>query len=253
MRARDEAVCDAAASAGVKVIAVHGHTLWESKQIIAKHSNTGKPPLTFGTFQKAVDALGLPPRPLTAPSQLPNPGPIPLEALHREDHPIQVREDINAHTREAHEMIYHTLAGPHNTFSVPTLAELGLKPATTSHRGGESKGLAQLARFLSNKTQVLQFQKPNTNPGAFDPPETTVLSPHLKFGTLSIREFYWRVKDLMDEEKKKGNSCTQPPVNLLAQIFWRDLYAFLLPWGDEADPWRIAITVQRMLRPISAR
>lgn len=178
--------------------------------------------MSFSPFQKAVEALGAPPRPLATPSILPNPGPTPIEAT-RDDQPIDTKEDINAHTREAAEMIYETLSGPHGTFSVPTLAELGLKPATTSHRGGETKGLGQLAKFLSDKQQVLSFQKPNTNPGAFDPPETTVLSPHLKFGTLSIRKFYWDVKDLMDEEAKKGNKSTQPPVNLLAQIYWRDL------------------------------
>ena len=222
VRERDTAIHAAAKEAGVKVIDVHGHTLWESSKIIAKYSNSGKPPMSFSPFQKAVEALGAPPRPLATPSILPNPGPTPIEAT-RDDQPIDTKEDINAHTREAAEIIYETLSGPHGTFSVPTLAELGLKPATTSHRGGESKGLAQLAKFLSDKQQVLSFQKPNTNPGAFDPPETTVLSPHLKFGTLSIRKFYWDVKDLMDEEAKKGNKSTQPPVNLLAQIYWRDL------------------------------
>lgn len=40
---------------------------------------------------------------------------------------------------------------------------------------------------------MLQFEKPKTDPSAFIKPATTVLSPYLKFGCLSVRVFHARL------------------------------------------------------------
>ena len=66
--------------------------------------------------------------------------------------------------------------------SIPSLSDLGYGAATTPFRGGETEGLAQLQRYLSKRTWVLEFEKPNTDPAIFDPAacSTTVLSPYLK-------------------------------------------------------------------------
>jgi len=47
---------------------------------------------------------------------------------------------------------------------------------------------------MARTNWVSSFEKPKTNPTAFDPPETTVLSPYLKFGCISPRQFYLELK-----------------------------------------------------------
>jgi cryptochrome len=100
--------------------------------------------------------------------------------------------------RDSAEKSYHALAGPKGDFAVPTLEELGIKPATTHHRGGETIALKMLDEIIADKHYTATFAKPNTAPTAFEPQSTTLLSPHLHFGSLSIREFYWRVHDVVE-------------------------------------------------------
>ncbi len=87
--------------------------------------------------------------------------------------------------------------------------------------GGETKGLEILRNYLSNKKQTAEFQKPNTSPAAFDPASTTVLSPYLKFGSVSIKKFYFELQAVLREYKGK---VSQPPVSLLGQIYWREFF-----------------------------
>ena len=63
-------------------------------------------------------------------------------------------------------------------------------------QGGESVALARLADQLSDKGWVAAFEKPKGDPSAFIKPATTVLSPHLKFGTLSCRLFHARLQQV---------------------------------------------------------
>jgi cryptochrome len=104
---------------------------------------------------------------------------------------------------------------------VPTLEELGFPVATLRHRGGETVALESLGRTIANEDYTATFEKPKTAPTAFQPQATTLLSPHLHFGSLSIREFYWRVQDVVDKYKSKASS---PPVSLTGQLLFRDMY-----------------------------
>ena len=78
-----------------------------------------------------------------------------------------------------------------------------------------------LDKLISNERYIATFEKPNTAPTAFDPQGTTLLSPHLHFGSLCIREFYWRVQDVVENYYGKP---TQPPVSLTGQLLFRDMY-----------------------------
>ena len=73
---------------------------------------------------------------------------------------------------------------------------------------------------VSQKTAawVRAFEKPATSPNSLEP-STTVLSPHLKFGCLSPRLFYWRLEELY-----KGSKHSQPPVSLHGQLLWREFF-----------------------------
>ena len=212
-----------AEAAGVKVLSVLGHTLFDSAAIMA--ANKGKPPITYGPFVKIVEKLPAPAEPLPVPKQLPDPLPnlhLPPD-MRREDHSVEPYKanDVNFPVRLSEDdAIYDTFAGPNKDFAVPTFAELNLKPATSSHRGGEKRALGILDLWITEKkSAILAFEKPKTNPGAFAPPETTTLSPHLKFGTLSCRKFYHELQSVV-----KGKSHTKPPVSLIGQLYWREFF-----------------------------
>ncbi|CAH0754015.1 unnamed protein product [Bemisia tabaci] len=184
---RDSSVMSIAKKFGVKVLQSVSHTLYNPEIIIKK--NLGKAPLTYQKFTTVVDSIGLPPKPVDAPNALP-----------KEAQP----EDLAA-----------------AKYNVPTLAEFGLDVKSlhpTKFPGGETEGLARLAEKLSDKAWVCKFEKPNTSPNSLEP-STTVLSPYLKFGCVSARLFYYKVKDVISKAPH-----SKPPTSLIGQLFWREFY-----------------------------
>ncbi|KAK9831428.1 hypothetical protein WJX81_004006 [Elliptochloris bilobata] len=185
-RTRDLRVCELAAQAGVDVSTCVSHTLYNVEQVAAR--NGGSPPLTYKAFEAVLAKLGPPPLPVADPPARLPPGVAGSEVI---------------------------------GYGVPTLAELGYPlQATTVFKGGESVALARLADQLSDKGWVAAFEKPKGDPSAFIKPATTVLSPHLKFGTLSCRLFYARLQQILLEKKQH----TKPPVSLVGQLFWREFF-----------------------------
>ena len=93
--------------------------------------------------------------------------------------------------------------------------------ATSSIRGGETRGLQQMEEWLKDKKRVIQFKKPDTDPAVvdLDNPSTTVLSAFLKFGALSCRRFYWEIRDIID-----GSSHSTPPQSLIGQLYFREQF-----------------------------
>jgi cryptochrome len=129
--------------------------------------------------------------------------------------------DYNAGHRNSDDKSYTQISGPNGDFSAPTLEELGIQPATTPHKGGESIALITLDEIIKNEKYTATFEKPKTSPAAFEPQSTTLLSAHLHFGSLSCREFYWRVQDVVDRYKGKAST---PPTSLTGQLLFRDMY-----------------------------
>jgi len=72
---------------------------------------------------------------------------------------------------------------------------------------------------LKDELWVARFEKPNTAPNSLEP-STTVLSPYLKFGCLSARLFYQKLKEILKRQTKHS----QPPVSLVGQLMWREFY-----------------------------
>jgi cryptochrome len=120
------------------------------------------------------------------------------------------KPDFNQELRKQDDQSYGNLAGPNGDFAVPTLEELGSPAATPKHRGGETVALEILNKIIANEEYTATFEKPKIAPTAFDPQATTLLSPHLRFGSLSIREFYWRVQDVVDNVKAKPHPHQSP-------------------------------------------
>lgn len=215
-RERDAAIEAAAKMAGVKVIVCPGRTLWDSDKIVAQ--NKGKPTISITQLQNAGKKLGPIGRPIPAPTSLPDPGDMLLDFAHT--YP-KVKPDVNAEQRIKNDTEYSSIAGPKGDFGIETMEELGFPSATTPHKGGETRALELLDNSINNKEYTATFEKPKTSPAQFEPQSTTLMSPFLHFGALSIREFYWRVQDVVD---KYGKGASSPPVSLTGQLLFRDMY-----------------------------
>ncbi|KAG6116465.1 hypothetical protein E4U13_001844 [Claviceps humidiphila] len=215
-RERDEAIAKAAKEAGVEVVVRSGRTLWDSDQVVAKHG--GKPTMSMTALLSATKKLGDVTRPIPSPTQFPDPGDMPVDF---EQDPPETKPDINAESRINNDTGYRKIAGPKGDFAIETLEELGFAPATTPHKGGESRALKALDAIVKDTVYTATFEKPKTSPALFEPQSTTLLSPFLHFGALSVREFYWRVQDVVTAH---GKGASMPPVSLTGQLIFRDMY-----------------------------
>lgn len=230
-RDRDRVVVESARKAGVEVITRSGRTLWDSDEVVT--ANGGKPTMTITQLQAAGHKLGKIAPPLDAPRSLPDPGDMAvdkLEAHHQGPSPADLdrpdRPDRNAQWRSLEDRGYTRIAGPRGDFATETLEELGFPPATTPHRGGERVALARLDEVMRGVEYAATFRKPQTSPAAFAPQSTTLLSPFLHFGALSVRLFYHRAQDAVDRYKNGGGSApaSTPPESLTGQLLFRDMY-----------------------------
>ena len=230
-RERDEQVVELAKKAGVEVVIKVGRTLYDPDDLV-KH-NGGKPTMSITQVEKAGEKIGSIPRPIKAPKTIPDPGNTNIDFEQETPPP---KPDINSGYRDAEEKSYDKLAGPNGDFAVPTMKELGLKKATTQHRGGETVALKALEKTIKNVDYTATFEKPKTAPTAFEPQSTTLLSPHHHFGSLSCRELFWQAQDIVD---RYGKKASQPPVSLTGQMLFRDMY-----FGAQAQlGWKFGQTV----------
>ncbi|KAL8636272.1 MAG: hypothetical protein Q9228_006320, partial [Teloschistes exilis] len=213
---RDAKIMELAKEAGVEVVATrHGRTLYDPDDLVK--ANGGKPTMSI---TQAAEKLGDVPKPLPTPKSLPDPGDLTLDFEQtRPSH----EPDINSIQRDGKENSYTSLSGPDHDFAVPTMSELGLKPATSAHRGGETRALAALDDIIANESYTTTFSKPSTAPTAFSPQATTLLSPHHHFGSLSVRLFYHRVQEVINKPANKKRASTIP-TNLIGQLLFRDMY-----------------------------
>lgn len=89
------------------------------------------------------------------------------------------------------------------------LNKLKDKPAAPAFTGGRKSALARL-KYLKDHKFLKNYATLRDRP-AID--GTSRLSPHIKFGTISIREVYWFVCDHIS-----------PQSRLVNELFWRDFY-----------------------------
>jgi len=189
-RVRDNNIVAMCREMGISVTHEHSHTLYSLDKIIDK--NLGKPPLTYKQFQKIIEAMEPPSKPVPT---------LTLQMLGTSTTPLQDDHD--------------------EKFGVPSLEELGfdcesLKPPVW--HGGEMEALSRLERHLERKAWVASFGLPKMTPQSLLASQTG-LSPYLRFGCLSTRLFYHALSDLYRKIKK----C-EPPLSLHGQLLWREFF-----------------------------
>lgn len=229
---RDAALTTTLQGLGIEVKAVSGHTLWDMDAIVAKAGGAEKVPSAYQSFLKITAALGPPAKPLPVPG---SGGAPPLPPLG----PLGASSSSSSSGGGS-------AAGSDDAYAVPSLAAMGFDPsqATTPFRGGESLALKRMAENLARVEWIGRFSKPDTAPTGLTP-DTTVLSPYLKFGCLSPRTFYWGLQDAYAEYRRRHGSAaglTAPPVSLEGQLLWREFFyanAYAVPNFDRMEGNRL--------------
>jgi deoxyribodipyrimidine photo-lyase len=112
------------------------------------------------------------------------------------------RENSSRVNNFYHTTIEHavSLAAIQRTLAITADEQLAVK-------GGRKEGL-KLMRQLRNFNN---YQDTRDTPSL----DTTLLSAHNKFGTISIRELYWHMRDALGAHAGQG---------LVRQLYWRDFY-----------------------------
>ena len=194
---RDNEVSVLVKAAGAsEVTSFCSHTLYKLSYLLKLSG--GKPPLTMPVFLSLLSSAGSPPLPVDAPSRLPQ---VPSRKLIN-----QIKTRLTFYN------------------SVPSMSDLtdfgyDANGKTSYFIGGEDEAIKRMETFLSQKQRVAKYEKPKTLPTAIEP-DSTALSPYIRFGSLSVRLFFKRIKDVY---KKCGKDHTQPPVSLEGQLYWREL------------------------------
>uniref|UniRef100_A0A3B3VPN8 Cryptochrome circadian regulator 5 n=2 Tax=Poecilia latipinna TaxID=48699 RepID=A0A3B3VPN8_9TELE len=187
---RDEKVASLAKEHGVDVIYKISHTLYNIERIIEE--NNGKPPLTYKRLQAIVQNLGPPKKPIPAPT-------------------LENMRDVKTPGSQKYE----------DKYRIPTLEELRLDSQFLGEElfpGGEQEALRRLDEHMKRTGWVCSFEKPQTSPNSLSP-STTVLSPYVTFGCLSVRTFWWRLTEVY-----RGRKHSDPPVSLHGQLLWREFF-----------------------------
>ena len=103
---------------------------------------------------------------------------------------------------------------------------------TKVFKGGEKEALKILEQNIKKKEWIASFKKPMTNPTSLTP-DTTALSPYLKFGCLSSRLMFWKIQEVYTA--CRGNH-SKPPESLHGQLLFREwfyLCAYKTPYFDK--------------------
>ena len=71
-------------------------------------------------------------------------------------------------------------------------------PQISAWKGGETEALARLEHHLERKAWVASFGRPKMSPQSLFP-SPTGLSPYLRFGCLSARQFFIELNELFQK------------------------------------------------------
>ena len=215
---RDAAIRKQAESNDVDLIVEQGHTLHDMEHLegIAK----GKPPRAYNKFLSLLKQAGKVPDAKAAPSASDIP---PISSCSGLDESLHCASLPSA-SAEGHAAGSGNFEKSSWLYGVPSLAQLGYPSptvATSRFPGGESEGLRRLARHMGRKEWVAAFKKPDTQPTSLEP-DTTGLSPYLKFGCVSVRDMYHQLQEVY----AAASSHSSPPQSLEGQLLWREFFYF---------------------------
>jgi len=226
------------------------HTLYDQELLLCNNQvQKGIPPSSMTQFQKILAKVGEPSRPV--PSPAPNSLRLVTNASEILSNEFEYKTGIPSLKDLGYAESNHSYKGGKGGETE------GLKRLRAAlNRGGEGRAYVRdfdkpstspcelftakkintkdtsSASKLSNPFEIAKkaaaSQQANSNKGGGNEenllmwPSTTALSPHLKFGTVSIRQFYHELNDILKNEL--DGKHTNPPTSLMGQILWREFY-----------------------------
>ena len=109
---------------------------------------------------------------------------------------------------------------------IPTLADLGFEsPGADIPAAGPDVARERLESFL--ESDVFRYGEARDYPAKGC---TSQLSPHLKFGTIGIREIDERVRDVLEDASEAQSESVE---EFRSQLAWREFYAHVLYFNPE--------------------
>ncbi|XP_035825534.1 cryptochrome-1 isoform X2 [Aplysia californica] len=213
-----KALCD---KQNVEWIERVSHMLWEPRLILEE--NGGEPPLTYAMFNQVAQVVGPPPKPVGDPDF----------------------SGISLPCRKDDE----------ESYKLPSLEEIDIRPESEEqaspfgrYLGGETKALKLLSSRLEKEHEAFsigQCLPTQLNPNLIGMPMS--LSPHLRFGSLSVRKFYWSLRDTFSQGQT-GFPWIDACMRQLLQEGWihqvcRHAVACFLTRGDLWIDWQKGLKV----------
>lgn len=198
---RDEFILEQCKIDHVEVICFSSHTLYDMNALYLK--NGKKVCTTYSSFTSLLDRFGLPDS-SCPPISKPFPEFGDQNLLNSEKYKLPtLQEDCCLPEKELEEYFNKESKYP----------------------GGESVALQRLENHLQDVKWICTFEKPETSPNSLEP-STTVLSPYLKFGCLSVKLFREKLLDTYATGGKRAENLGMRQVTLEGQLIWREFYYF---------------------------
>lgn len=209
-KVRDEFILSHCKSNGIEVASSKSHTLYDLDLLYRRNNHNVC--LTYSSFTNLLDKVGVPE--CSAPN-ISKPFP-------------NLKEE--------------SLLDPSN-FSLPTLEgdcclteveKQSFDEKLVLFPGGETNALIRLESHLKNVKWICTFEKPETKPNSILP-STTVLSPYLKFGCLSVKVFREKLLETYSKGHKRAENWGIRQVTLEGQLIWREFYYFVAAFTENFD------------------
>lgn len=198
---RDSFILEHCQKNKIEVVSFPSHTLYDMKSLFEANGN--KVCTTYSSFTNLLDRVGLPEN-SCAPIMKPFPSLENEMLLDPELYKLPTLQDDCC-------------------LSDDDIKEYSNK--LSKYPGGESKGLERLEQHLKNVKWICSFEKPETLPNSLEP-STTVLSPYLKFGCISVKYFREKLMETYAVGKKRAEHWGMRQVTLEGQLIWREFYYF---------------------------
>ncbi|XP_074599491.1 circadian regulator cryptochrome [Brevipalpus obovatus] len=206
---RDDSAKELCNQMGVQVIERISHTLWDPLEVIA--TNGGQPPLNYELFCHTVEVIGQPNRPLKTPDFKSLGTQFPIDDFIEQEHRVPASPEILGIEKESK------------------------RQSEQIWFGGETKAKKYLADRLECEREAFEvgdYLPTQMEPNILEQPKS--LSPALRHGCLSVREFYWAVNDLYDSLYQDS---TKP--RIVGQLIWREFFYTMsvnnLKYGQMVD------------------
>ncbi|XP_065557615.1 cryptochrome-1-like [Artemia franciscana] len=187
-----------------------GHTLWDPDQII--EAMGGSPPLTYNMLLQTIECMGEPPKPA------PNPDWSNVKFWH-------IPSPIGTSSFRIFENVpsCSDLQLPYDQCFLPTRRIIG----------GEKRALRLLKTRIKHEMDAFSsgyFQPNQSRPNLLGPAMS--LSAALALGVISVRKFYWSLREAF-EKVYKGNLPFWHHVT--GQLLWREYFYVMSRRNPEFD------------------